>query len=84
MCALGQGRIVSGHADKALRVWDAATGVCLRVLQGHTGYVRCLARGSRLVSGCFDATLRVWDADEGVCLQVLHGHACAVYSLCTV
>ena len=76
---------MSGHADKALRVWDVATGVCVRVLQGHTGLVRCLSalQGSRLVSGSFDGTLRVWDADEGVCLQVLHGHASAVYSLGT-
>ena len=33
---LGDGRVVSGSADKSLRVWDVGTGQCVQVLRGHT------------------------------------------------
>ena len=34
---------LSGSGDKTVRVWDVASGRCLRVLEGHSG--RCLERG---------------------------------------
>jgi WD40 repeat protein len=59
-------RIVSGSQDNTLRVWDAATGVCLRVLEGHTEDVTSVCAFDstgvqRIVSGSDDNTLRVWD-----------------------
>ncbi|MDS4059698.1 MAG: pentapeptide repeat-containing protein, partial [Candidatus Contendobacter sp.] len=33
------GRLASAGADRAVRVWDAASGECLRVLEGHGGGV---------------------------------------------
>ena len=36
------GRLVSGAADRNLRVWDTAMGACLRVLQGHRSEVVAL------------------------------------------
>src|SRR5437667_26546 len=32
-------RVLTSSADKTLRLWDADTGKCLRVLQGHTARV---------------------------------------------
>ena len=53
VCALGDGRIVSGSSDNTLRVWDSATGACLRVLEGHTSRVSsvCALGDGRIVSG---------------------------------
>ena len=31
--------LASPSDDKTVRIWDAATGVCVRSLQGHTGRV---------------------------------------------
>jgi WD40 repeat protein len=39
MAVLPDGRVVSGSDDKTLRVWDASSGACERVLEGHTGQV---------------------------------------------
>jgi len=72
-------RFASASADKTVRVWDAASGKCLKVLEGHTDIVRSVAHvdipypPTRLVSGSDDGTLRVWDVDTGECLHVLKG-----------
>ena len=59
-------RIVSGSADKTLRVWDAATGQPVgEPLRGHEDGVWSVAfspDGQRIVSGSADKTLRLWDA----------------------
>lgn len=71
--------VVSGSTDRTLRVWNAETGECIHVLQGHTSTVRCLAmHENKVVSGSRDGTLRVWDVKQGLCLSVLIGHAAAV------
>lgn len=59
---------------RTIRMWDTATGTCLRVLAVH-GAVKALAPdGSWLVTGHPDLTLRVWDTATGECLRELTGH----------
>lgn len=36
LVVLPDGRLVSGSADKTIRVWNLVSGVCDRVLEGHT------------------------------------------------
>lgn len=77
------------HADFALiRLWDAASGQCLRTLGQHsTGnitYVTSVAfspDGSKLASGADDNTVRVWDLASGECLHTLTGHSHSVNSV---
>jgi WD40 repeat protein len=49
-----------------VRVFDADTGECKAVLNGHTREVSalCWAADGRLVTGSRDGTLRVWDVDS--------------------
>ncbi len=69
--------MASGSADSTIRVWDLSNGVCLWVLQGHTGPVLRVSelREDRLVTGSSDSTLRVWDLGTGDCLKKLVGHS---------
>ena len=63
-----------------VRVWDPATGVCLRILEGHTGVVLGVAfspGGTLLASGSDDNMVRVWDPAAGV-LRILAGHSSGV------
>jgi WD40 repeat protein len=70
-------RLLSGSDDNTAKVWDTATGRCLRTLEGHQGGVGSVAwspDGSRLLSGSYDNTARLWDAATGRCLLTLTGH----------
>jgi len=56
-----------------VRVWDAASGDCLRVLDGHEDSVESVAispDGKRIVSGSFDNSVRVWDAASGTPMEL--------------
>ena len=56
-------RIASAAHDRTVRIWDAGTGGCLRVLEGHpTPVVGAAWRGEREVLSCDqDAQVRAWD-----------------------
>ncbi|RYP27056.1 hypothetical protein DL767_007830 [Monosporascus sp. MG133] len=77
-------RVASGSSDGSIKVWDAATGVCLSTLAGH-GHEVCSVTfspdGSRLASGSGDGTVKVWDAATGAYLLTLKGHRSLVNSV---
>jgi hypothetical protein len=57
---------LSGGSDKTLRLWEVATGRCLRTFEGHTFAVTsvCLSADGRwALSGSGDKTLRHWELD---------------------
>ena len=60
----GGARIVSGSDDSTIKLWDAATGACLRKLTGHDGaYVLSVAfspDAGRILSGSSDNTVKLW------------------------
>jgi hypothetical protein len=78
--------IVSGGDDHTVRLWDAASGENLAVLEGHSAYVLSVALGrvgarEVIVSGGDDHTVRLWDAASGESLAVLEGHSASVLSV---
>lgn len=59
--------MASGSYDKTVKLWDAARGKLLGMLQGHTGVANGVAwspDGKRLVSGSHDKTVKVWNVVE--------------------
>lgn len=58
--------LVSGSADKSIRLWDLHLGTILQVLEnGHVGAVTCLSIGGTdedpwIASGSFDGKVIVW------------------------
>jgi WD40 repeat protein len=92
--------VVSGSKDDTVRIWDATGSEgkdgCLRVLKGHSHWVKSVAilndskkqlckSGLCVVSGSDDKTVRIWDATgrEGKdgCLRVFEGHSSGVMSV---
>ena len=70
-------RLLSGHADSSLRLWDAASGKLLRTFRDHAGPVTgaaFTADGRRGVSVSEDGSLRLWDLDSGKCLATIMVH----------
>ncbi|KAL9244171.1 hypothetical protein vseg_017975 [Gypsophila vaccaria] len=87
LCLAARGKLVfSGSADKTLCVWrrDGTMHMCLSVLTGHNGPVKCLAveddkeaKGQKFVvySGSLDKSVKVWsvsDQEMGMNTQQQH------------
>ena len=56
--------LVSGGADRTVRVWDVASKKQIRSFQGHLGRITAVAArgdGGQLASGSEDGAIRVWD-----------------------
>ena len=74
---------LSGSADNTLRLWDLASGQCLRMFKGHLNCVSSVAiclDGRWGLSGSWDDTLRLWDLASGQCLRTFEGHSRMVTS----
>lgn len=77
-------RLATAGGDRAVRIWNAASGKCETTLQGHSGPVLALAvspDGKLLCSGSVDQTIRVWDPASGKLLRSLNNHLGTVHGL---
>jgi WD40 repeat protein len=69
--------VITGSADKTIKVWDLATGAILRTLTGHDSFVNAIALspdGQFLISGSADKTIKVWQINTGQLIRTLTGH----------
>lgn len=82
--------LASGGEDLTIRIWDMQTGKCLKILEGHQGWVSALAfapasqtltDGYLLASNGVDGTIRLWDVETGRTLHVLEGHTHGVLAV---
>src|SRR5262249_55336490 len=75
---------LSGGHDKALRLWDLATGKEIRTFTGHSGYINSVAYspdGRTALSGGRDKALRLWDLATGKEIRTFAGNFAAVSSV---
>ncbi len=82
--------------DNTIRIWDLATGACLKTLVEHTGPVSCHSitlftfkvnachfspDGRKILSASSDKQLKVLDSTTGECIYSLEVEA-AAYCCC--
>ena len=69
--------IVSGSADKTVKLWNAADYSLIRTYRGHKDFISSVAAaadGAHIASGSFDKTVKIWSATEGGNTRTLRGH----------
>ncbi|MBL7039011.1 MAG: WD40 repeat domain-containing protein [Pirellulaceae bacterium] len=79
--------VVSGSSDGTLRVWNTATGECLRSITGANLGAYAVAvspDGSKAAAGCKDGVLREFDLTNGALLRELKSHLGFVRSVAYV
>ena len=77
-----QTRILSGGRDRTIRLWQAGTRRCVRVIDAPGAHVQCLlwcADQRRFLSCAGD--IRLWDSETGECLRVFQGHGDTIRSV---
>jgi WD40 repeat protein len=77
LTADGRFGLTIGGDGPSVRLWNLATGSCLKTLEGQEGEAAALALsadGSRAVS-LDSGSIKVWDVTTGHCTGVLHGDA---------
>ncbi len=77
-------RIYTASWDKTIRIYDKASRRCLKVLQAHTDFVKCMLMVPHLnilLSGSSDRCIKAWDLDSYDCLYTLKSHPRGIESL---
>jgi formylglycine-generating enzyme required for sulfatase activity/DNA-binding beta-propeller fold protein YncE len=77
-------RVLAAGDDKAVVLWDLATGLPARAMAGHAGAVTAVAfssDGRWALSGSLDKTVRLWDLNTGKELRRFTEHTGAVMAV---
>lgn len=66
---------LTGGLDSTIRLWDSATGKCLKTMFGHLEGVWSLAGDTiRVISGANDGMVKSWEPRSGKCDATFVGH----------
>ncbi len=80
-------QVFFGTEDGAVQLWDVERDRRSHLLDGHRGYVRCVALssdGRRALSASGsrrDPAIRLWDVESERSVRILDGHADGVYDV---
>jgi WD40 repeat protein len=77
-------KILSGSDDGTIKLWNIATGECIRTFKGHSGCVNSViysACGKNFFSASTDKTIKEWDVETGRCIRTYFGHSEGINSV---
>jgi WD40 repeat protein len=71
--------LATGNTEPVVKLWDRATGQCLKVMKGHQSRIWSIAFAPQhdssasqiLATGSEDGTIRLWNIETGECFDVL-------------
>ncbi|MDR1555509.1 MAG: protein kinase, partial [Tannerellaceae bacterium] len=86
VCFSSDGRqVLSGYGNGSIRLWDTATGKCIRTFREHANVIKSFSLspgGQWVLSGGWDKAIRLWDTTTGECIRTFTGHTGEVESVC--
>jgi len=85
VCLSADGRFALSGSQERLRLWDATTGNCVRVIEGQAERVQALGisrDGLLALSAYSGGVFRLWDLATGVCLRTLEWRGDEFRSVC--
>eukprot|EP00026_Physarum_polycephalum_P008550 Phypoly_transcript_08638.p1 GENE.Phypoly_transcript_08638~~Phypoly_transcript_08638.p1 ORF type:complete len:460 (+),score=33.93 Phypoly_transcript_08638:49-1380(+) len=77
--------LISGSADKSIKIWDMNTQECLKTLVGHHRCINCLSYDNNLLaSAC--TSVKIWNLSDSYnsgkpCTFTLRGHEDCVWCI---
>ena len=78
------GHMLASPSNDGIRLWDAETGKCLRMLKAQKGQANMVAidsTGRTLAHVGWAGKIELWDLASGKLLRILESHSEPVYSL---
>jgi U3 small nucleolar RNA-associated protein 13 len=71
--------VVTGSADRTVRVWDVVGGFCTHSFRDHTDIIRTVTfhpdrQRQQVISTSDDNTIRVFDLRDSKCVAVFRSH----------
>jgi len=87
VAAIDRVHFISSSWDKTVRLWNADTGECKQIFQGHKDWVQSICRfpdNEHFISGSDDRTLKLWNINRPECLRTFRGHGSFVKSIATM
>jgi DnaJ-domain-containing protein 1 len=76
--------LVSGSADKTIRIWSLDSLAQPRILSGHSSWVTSVAispDGNTLASGSTDGTIKLWNLHSGELLRTIDSQSTKIFSV---
>jgi WD40 repeat protein len=74
---------IASCSHRKIQIWCLKKYECIRILEGHTGMVRCLSQleTGNLISGSDDKTIKIWCIETGVCLRTFEINIDSIWSI---
>ncbi|XP_034404597.1 uncharacterized protein LOC117741582 isoform X2 [Cyclopterus lumpus] len=67
----GLHQVVTGSADRSIRLWDLQRAACVKVVEVSSYCSDLVCSENFVISGHFDSKIRVWDTRTAGCVQQL-------------
>ena len=75
-------KLISASDDKMIKIFNLATGECLKSLEEHQDWVTfILIIRNKFISASLDKTIKIWDINSYRCLKTLSNES-PIFSLC--
>ena len=76
LARLANDDLVSGSADKTIKIWNWRDGILKRTIVGHSDSVTALIQlpTGELASGSADKTIKIWNPNDGTLIWTLTAH----------